>query len=329
MLGVVFLLAGCRRGSEKPREFGYVAVSQVALRDRVATVYNKTGVVKNGEPVEILERSKRFVRVRSPRNEEGWVEQRYLVSQQVCDGFRKLASQHASKPVQAPAATRADVNMHLTPERESEHLYQLKEGEKVELLLRGTSEKPVPQGAVPPPQAPRKKQEGPPMEDWWLVRDSRRRVGWVLARLVDIDIPLDVAQYAEGQRIVAYFVLNRVDDGDKKVLQYLVALTEPRDGLPFDYNQVRVFTWNLKRHRYETAYRERRLPGALPIRVGTQPFGKEGTLPVFLLRLKDESGNIVDRTYKLNGVMVRRLLAPGEPARPLARTPARRKAPHR
>ena len=79
--------------------------------------------------------------------------------------------------------------------------------------------------------------------------------------MVDLDVPLDVAQYAEGQRIVAFFVLNEVQDQDKgevkKVPQYLMVLTEPKDGLPFDFNQVRVFTWNVKRHRYETAYRER------------------------------------------------------------------------
>ena len=89
------------------------------------------------------------------------------------------------------------------------------------------------------------------------MRDSNQRVGWVLARMIDLDVPLDVAQYAEGQRIVAFFVLNQVQDGDKKVAQYLTVLTEPKDGLPFDFNQIRVFTWNVKRHRYETAYRER------------------------------------------------------------------------
>ena len=48
------------------------------------------------------------------------------------------------------------------------------------------------------------------MEDWCLVRDSQGRVGWVLSRMVDVDVPLEVAQYAEGQRFVAFFVLNQV-----------------------------------------------------------------------------------------------------------------------
>jgi hypothetical protein len=120
-----------------------------------------------------------------------------------------------------------------------------------------------------------------------------------------------VAQYAEGQRIIASFVLNEVADGDKQVPQYLVLMTEPKDGLPFDYNQARVFTWNPKRSHYETAYRERLL-GALPVRAGKESFGKEGTLPVFTLREKHEDGGVTERKYKLNGVMVRRVAAEGE-----------------
>jgi hypothetical protein len=138
--------------------------------------------------------------------------------------------------------------------------------------------------------------------------------------MVDVDIPLDIAQYAEGQRLVAFFVLNfvrnQVADNDKgvqkEVAQYLCVLTDPHDGLPYDYDQVRVFTWNVKKHRYETAYREHGLNGVLPVTVTTGDFDKEGTLPVFILRTKDEDGNVSERKYKLNTPIVRRVLAPGE-----------------
>ena len=41
------------------------------------------------------------------------------------------------------------------------------------------------------------------------------------ARMVDVDVPLEIAQYAEGQRFIAFFLLNEVQDGEKKVPQYL------------------------------------------------------------------------------------------------------------
>jgi SH3-like domain-containing protein len=303
-------------------------------------VYEKVGVVKNGERVEVLDHDRRFVKVRTAAGATGWVEQRYLVSQEVFDQIQKLTADNQNDPVQAQGATRNDTNLHVEPGRDTEHLYQISSGEKLSLLKRGTAEKP---GAVAPPSRSAtpgsnpqnnlrnndKKQPMPVIEDWWLVRDSHNRVGWVLARMVDLDIPLDVAQYAEGQRIVAFFVLNQVQDGDKKVAQYLTVVTEPKDGLPFDFNQIRVFTWNVKRHRYETAYRER-MEGVLPVTVSQENFDKEGLLPAFTIRVQDDNGNVTERKYKLNTPLVRRVYRPGEePVRTVSRKAVSRKAKRR
>ena len=253
------------------------------------------------------------------------MEQRYLVSQEVFDQLQKLTSDNANDPVQAQGITRNDTNLHVEPGRDAEHLYQISSGEKLSLLKRGTADKP---GAVAAPAhtttSGEKKEPSPVVEDWWLVRDSHGRVGWVLSRMVDVDAPLDVAQYAEGKRIVAFFVLNQVPDGDKQVPQYLTALTEPKDGLAFDFNQIRVFTWNTHRHRYETAYRER-MEGVFPLTLSQENFDKEGTLPVFTLRVLDDDGKITERKYKLNTPIVRRVYAPGEePAHTAARKPKRK-----
>jgi len=327
---VIFLTA-CRRHG-RVLEVAYVSGVQVNLRDRVATAYERTGVVKNGDRVEVLDRDRRFIKVRTSAGQIGWMEQRFLVSQQVFDRLQKLTAESANDPVQAQGVTRNDTNLHVEPGRETEHLYQISTGEKLALLKRGTAEKPGAMAVAARAAEPgEKKEPAPVIEDWWLVRDSHGRVGWVLGRMVDLDAPLDVAQYAEGQRIVAFFVLNQVQDGDKKVAQYLTVLTEPKDGLPFDFNQFRVFTWNVKHHRYETAYRER-IEGMLPVTVSQGDFGKEGMLPVFLVRVLDENGNVSERKYKLNTPIVRRVYGPGEepshaaarrrpPPKPLGKTP--------
>jgi SH3-like domain-containing protein len=317
LLLVAVLFSGCKRSRGTP-EIAYVSAPQAFLRDQVAAVYNKAGTVKNGEAVQILGRDRRFARVRTSTGAEGWLEQRYLVSKQTYDAFQKLSEQVRGDPVQATAIAHNQTNIHLQPERDAEHLYQLDQGAKLSLLKRASTEKPLPGGA--PAKAAIAAKEGQPaiaapptpMEDWWLIRDEPGHVGWVLARMLDVDIPLEIAQYAEGQRTVASFVLDQVTDGEKKVPQYLVLLTENKDGMPFDYNQIRVFTWNVKRHRYETAYRERNLNGVLPVTVSQEDFGKEGSLPVFVLRVKDDSGNATERKYKLNTPIVRRVLAPGE-----------------
>ena len=356
------LASGCKRATLVQHQYMYVSVPETSLRDRVATMYNKIGTVHNGDRVEVLEKQRRFLRVRTDGGQEGWIEERSLVPQEVYDAFQKLVQDNASQPVQAHGTTRAELNMHDTPSREGDHLYQLKDGEKVDILKRATAEKSPPkataanqsgknvasrakQQATPsgnsatqnlpasaaqpmqsppaskpaqnPPDTTKGKGTEPPkpvMEDWYLVRNSAGRVGWVLLRMVDLDIPLEVAQYAEGQRIMGYFVLNTVQDGDKQVPQYLVLLNEPKDGLPWDYNQIRIFTWGRIRHRYETAYRERNLEGYFPVKSGHQVFGKEGDLPTFTIRKQTDGGQIVDLTYKLNGPIVRRVLTPEEEA---------------
>jgi hypothetical protein len=96
------------------------------------------------------------------------------------------------------------------------------------------------------------------------------------------------------------------------VPQYLVLTTEPKDGQPFDFNHIRVFSWNQKRHRYETAYRERDLFGVFPVTVGHQIFDKEGDLPIFILHVKTADGSTVEKKYKMNGPIVRRVMTPAE-----------------
>jgi SH3-like domain-containing protein len=321
-------LAGCGLGGDDKAEYAYVSAPQVSLRDRVAAVYNKVGLVNNGDKVRVLDRSqnRRFVKVRTNDGKEGWMEQRYLVGEHVFQAFARLAAENRMSAAQATAATRYPVNLHVDPARNSPKLFQLKEGAKIELLKRTST----PRSGLKKPQ-PKKDEEdddeatkaevksagaqpgtgdpNDPLEDWWLVRDEQKHAGWMLGRMLDVDIPLEIAQYAEGQRIVAAFVLNEVPEAegkDKKIAQYAMLTSEPKDGMPFDFNQFRIFTWNPEKTRYETAYRER-VTGELPFKVEQQRFEKEGTLPTFTVRARDKDGNVQERQYKLNGPIVRRV----------------------
>src|SRR5271168_920950 len=200
LMAAMLVLPACNRGRRHVLDVAFVSAPQAALRDQVAAIYNRVGNVKNGERVEVVEREKRFARVRTASGIEGWIEQRFLVDQKTFDALQKLTADNQNAPVQAPGILRNDTNLHVTPGRDTEHLYQLAAGAKVAILKRGTAEKQP--GAIPakpviakPNQAKAgaQVQTGPVLEDWWLVRDSEGRVGWVLARMVDVDAPLDIA----------------------------------------------------------------------------------------------------------------------------------------
>src|ERR1700693_1322554 len=141
LAGTIFFTA-CNRGRGHVLEVAYIAAVQANLRDQVAAVYEKAGVVKNGDRVEVLDHDRRFVKVRTATGATGWVEQRYLVGQDVYDRILKLTTEHQNDPVQAQGATRNDTNLHVEPGRDTEHLYQISSGEKLALLKRGTAEKP-------------------------------------------------------------------------------------------------------------------------------------------------------------------------------------------
>jgi SH3-like domain-containing protein len=333
-------LAGCNhlRQHAKP-EMVYVVAKQTYLRDRVAAVSNRIALVTNGEPLEVVEHGRRFLRTKTSKGEVGWIEDHMVIDQATYDQFASLQQQHAHDPVVATAVLRDDLYLHAKPGRETDRFYLLPENQKLQLLIRASVPKPAPpQGflASPKPAATGKEKQAAakatsagdpavPMEDWWLVRDSRGQVGWLLARRLDVDVPDEIAGYSEGQKIVGAYVLTKVNDPgsslpDKLVPEYVSVTNAYKDGLPYDFDQVRVFTWNVKKHRYETAYRQRNIEGYLPVTIS------QNKLPMFSITVATSDAVKVDPLtgaarpvdtatldYQLESGMVKRVTPSGPP----------------
>jgi SH3-like domain-containing protein len=357
-VALMTVLAGCNRLREHAKpEMVYVVAKQTYLRDRVAAVSNRVALVSNGEPLEVIEHGRRFLKTRTSKGEVGWIEDHMVIDQATYDQFAALQQQHAHDPVVATGVLRDDLYLHAKPGRDTDRFYLLPENQKLQLLIRASVPKPEPpqgflsatrpaapgrgkRASASPGKAPLPGDPQIPMEDWWLVRDSRGQVGWLLARRLDVDVPDEIGGYSEGQKIVGAYVLTKVYDPesslpDKLVPEYVSVTNAYKDGLPYDFDQVRVFTWNVKKHRYETAYRQRNIEGYLPVTVSESRTGQGQPIPEFSITVATSDAVKVDPltgaarpeqtdtlSYQLQGGMVKRVTPAGPPgSAPVAAKP--------
>jgi hypothetical protein len=174
----------------------------------------------------------------------------------------------------------------------------------LELSRTDLSDEPAPDAAEAlPPAAPI------PTDDWSLIRTPSGQAGWALTRALSMAIPDEVAQYAEGHRIVSYFALGETADGDQKKQQWLWT-TIGGAPQPYDFDSFRVFVWSTRRHRYETAHIERNLKGYSPVLVGpVQMAGSKsqpaGAFPGFSICVQKADGQRRRREYAFLSNVVR------------------------
>jgi hypothetical protein len=332
LLCVVGVLAWMFRPHHEYLGDAYVSERSVTLWSSVAQVREPINTLHYGDRVDVMARRNDSLKVRTSAGEVGWVDARLLLDPALWQRSVKLLTAARAMPVQARGRTKVQTNLRVEPGRTEARLYQFGRGTSVEIVSRAVADWVQVTDEKEGSNEPQEKKK----EDWFLIRGVATRppgeastrgasvtntttpgdqtvpiAGWVVARFVELDLPEAVREgmASANVRPIAWFELNRVatPSGDRP--QYLVAGTRSGEGQPCDFTTLRVYTWNPKRTRYETAFIENNLCGQLPVRLDKGPKGE----PEFRFRLVSPIQE--ERVYRLNQTVVRRVREEGDVAR--------------
>jgi hypothetical protein len=327
LLCVVALVAWLLRPKHETLGESYVSERSVTLWSSVAQVREPLGILHFGDRVDVVARRNDNIKVRTNAGVIGWIDARNLMDPALWQRSVKLLAQVQGMPVQARGRTKVATNLRVQPGRTEARLYQFGRGVPVEIVGRVVAD----WVQVNDEKEPSGEPEETKKEDWFLVRGLATRppgestargsesattqpgdqttpiAGWIIARFVEFDLPDAVRDGASSSNIrpIAWFELNRAPDpsGDKP--QYLLAAARGPESQPCDFTTLRVYTWNIRKTRYETAFIENDLCGKLPIRVGKGPKNE----PEFRFHVMD--GDKDERVYHLIQTVVRRVREDG------------------
>jgi hypothetical protein len=331
LLCVVVLLAWLARPKRETYGEAYVSERSVTLWSSVAQVRDQLGVLHYGDRVDVVSRRNDSVKVRTPSGALGWVDSRLLMDPALWQRSAKLLTEVLAMPVQARGRIKVATNLHVEPGRSEPRLYQFGRGVPVEIVGRAVADREQATDEKEPSNEPPEVKK----EDWYLIRGLATRppgenavrasesntttqpgdqtvpvAGWVIARFLELDLPEAVRDGAASANVrpIAWFELNRVSDHTSEKSQYLVAAVRGPEGQRCDFTNLRVYTWNMRKSRYETAFIESDLCGEMPLRLGKGPRGE----PEFRFHLMDNDKR--ELGYRLIQTVVRRIRQGGEAA---------------
>ncbi len=273
-------------------EAAYVLPDSLGVWDTPAEIRMQIATLKSGDRLYALARFRQWTHVRLLDGHDGWVDKDGLMAAATYAEDERLLKEMRDLPVQATGHAADMANVHIEPSRNAAVVAEVKSNQELAVFGRRVVERPQESGIPGVPSIPSN-----PVEAWYLVRTGAR-AGWVLGHLVQLDIPSSISAYAQDVNLVAWLVLNTVDDNGHQVPQYLVA---DRSGTEtYDYSHIRVLTWWKKKQAYAIAYREGDLQGYFPILVT-----HEGSVPHFRLRLVDSNGAKYQKVYALFDTITR------------------------
>jgi hypothetical protein len=363
----LFLLAaisfGCSTLAGK-EETGVVIARRAQVRSSTAVVAADLKEVVRGDELEILDSTtqqdtgEEWLRVRTRDAEpvEGWIEARNVISQEMVQRSRQLASEDSDVPAQATGQLRASTNIRFSPDRSDNKniLMKLESGARFEIVgwkrvprpkaLGQTESDDAPKAGTANQNSRRSKdisEEKAPEEEanelWYKVRLpsslSPAPAGWVFGKQVELTVPSDIIFYRTGREFVAWQRLDSETAENSNVsLKDKDAAKDSRPGSwvileksstgnvsgneAADFDRIFVLGYDKDRQEHYTAYRSHDVQGYLPLQVT-----HEGGTKYFTVRVRQ---NEEMRSVKFKVYFNERGLLKVEPQGELPKSPKSR-----
>ena len=132
---VAVLLAmagGCRNQPKRAPAIAeaYVGPALLKIRSDIPLDSAAVATAKHGDRLEIVQRRRKFLRVRTASGAEGWTDERQLLGESDMAELKDLGARAAKLPSQGVATTYRDLNVHTQPLGGSPSFLRVKEGEK-------------------------------------------------------------------------------------------------------------------------------------------------------------------------------------------------------
>jgi SH3-like domain-containing protein len=131
---MLLLLAGCAAQSNDVLGQAYVAPATLNLRRELTQKNNTVALLKHGDRVSIIDVRRRFVKIRTAKGAEGWVDSTELLSPDQMDQVHRERQQALALPSEGAATVYEALNIHLEPDRRSPAFARIPETGSVQVL---------------------------------------------------------------------------------------------------------------------------------------------------------------------------------------------------
>ncbi len=140
-IAILLLLTGCSSGPERAPAIGEAFAGPVSanLRQDLHPRSPTVATIKHGDRLEIIERRRRFFKVRTAQGAEGWTDARQLLSIAEMEKLKHSAKLAADLPSQGRATVFEPLNIHTEPSRQSPSFAQIPEKGLVDVVAQKTA----------------------------------------------------------------------------------------------------------------------------------------------------------------------------------------------